>query len=274
MTDAAARAHRNLVDGSARLFRLDPGAIVDAEGGLLLGAGSSPNPAISNAAFRHDDEVSPDELLSRARSFFGELGRGFSLWVRDGVRADVELAQAAEGAGLSEFHRMPEMLLHERPLEPPLPAGVGVDLVRSRLDADQFWSVAASSYASLGFPQDVFDHYEDHTGLVADNVRAFLARRGEEPVAIAMTIVTEGIAGIYWVGCVESARGQGLGRALTAIATNAGLDLGADVASLQASPMGEPIYRAMGYEPVYDYRLLMAQPAPGPDAQGPRRKGG
>jgi hypothetical protein len=82
----------------------------------------------------------------------------------------------------------------------------------------------------------------------------------DEPVAIAMTIVTDRVAGIYWVGSVERARGRGLGRALTAAATNAGFDLGADFASLQASVMGEPIYRAMGFEAIYDYRLLMATP--------------
>jgi hypothetical protein len=48
---------------------------------------------------------------------------------------------------------------------------------------------------------------------------------------------------------------------VTAAATNAGIDLGADVASLQASPMGEPIYRAMGFEAIYDYRLMLS-PAP------------
>jgi predicted acetyltransferase len=73
-----------------------------------------------------------------------------------------------------------------------------------------------------------------------------------------MAIVNNGVAGIYWVGTTERARGQGLGRALTAAAVNAGLDLGAELASLQASPMGEPIYRAMGFEKIFDYRLLMA----------------
>jgi len=48
---------------------------------------------------------------------------------------------------------------------------------------------------------------------------------------------------------------------VTTAATKAGFELGADVASLQASPMGKPIYEAMGYETVFDYRLFMS-PAP------------
>ena len=73
-----------------------------------------------------------------------------------------------------------------------------------------------------------------------------------------MTIVSHGVAGIYWVGSLEQARGKGLGRAITAAATNAGFDLGAEIASLQASPMGKPIYEAMGYETIFSYRLLMS----------------
>jgi hypothetical protein len=43
-------------------------------------------------------------------------------------------------------------------------------------------------------------------------------------------------------------------------ATNAGFQLGAEMASLQASPMGRPIYAEMGYQTLYDYKLLMAPP--------------
>ena len=72
-----------------------------------------------------------------------------------------------------------------------------------------------------------------------------------------MTIVSHGVAGIYWVGSTEEARGRGLGWTLTAAAVDAGLDMGAETASLQASPMGESLYRRMGFETVFDYRLWL-----------------
>ena len=140
------------------------------------------------------------------------------------------------------------MLLERRAEEPPLPAGVEI----RRLDspdrgAPTTGGSPAASYADLGFPPEVFAQYTVAEGLIADNLIAFLAYLDGEPVGIAMTIVTDGVAGIYWVGSLGEARGKGIGRAVTAAATNAGLDLGADVASLQASPMGRPIYEAMGY---------------------------
>ena len=54
-----ARAHLNLVDSSRQLFELDPGAKIEAEQGWLFGAGRSTHPAVSNAAFRIDDQLDP-----------------------------------------------------------------------------------------------------------------------------------------------------------------------------------------------------------------------
>jgi hypothetical protein len=50
---------------------------------------------------------------------------------------------------------------------------------------------------------------------------------------------------------------------MTAAAVNAGFDMGATTASLQASPMGEPVYRAMGFETTFEYRLFLCSPPSG-----------
>jgi RimJ/RimL family protein N-acetyltransferase len=254
------RAHLNLLDSSRQLFELDPGAIVEAGDGWLFGAGTPTHPAISNAAFRSDDGLDAEELLVKAGAFFGKLGRGFSVWVRGGEPADRDLAAAAEAAGLSLVIEMPEMLLDRRAAEPPLPDGAELRRVASAADAADYWYVAASAYSSLGFPPEIFGSYENHMGLLAGNVAAFLAFLDGRPAGIAMTIVSHGVAGIYWVGSVKEARGRGLGWTTTAAATNAGFELGAYVASLQASPMGKSLYSAMGFEKVFTYRLLMATP--------------
>lgn len=255
-----ARAHLNLVDSSRQLFELDPGAKIEAGGGYLFGAGSSSHPAISNAAFRTDDNLEPALLLQRAQAYFGEQGRGFSLWIRDGVPEDRDLLAAAKAASLEDVYGMPEMVLPRRAEERPLAEGVELRRLTGASEAEDYWRVATAAYASLGFPAEVFAFYENHDGLLAGNVAAFLAYLDGSPVAIAMTIVSHGVAGIYWVGSVEEARGRGLGRALTAAATNAGFDQGAEVASLQASPMGEPIYARMGYEEVLNYHLWLSVP--------------
>jgi len=252
------RAHLNLVDSSRQLFELDPGAAIEAAPGWLFGAGSSPHPVISNGAFRRDDAVGAEELVTRAKEFFAPRERGFSIWVRGGqMEADRDLAGAAEAAGLQPVYEMPEMTLGKKLAEPELPPGGELHKLTTTDQAIDFWRVATTSYASIGFPPEVFAGYTNHVGLLAENVVAFLALLDGEPVSIAMTIVSNGVAGIYWVGSLEQARGKGLGRAVTVAATNAGFDLGADLASLQASPMGKSIYLELGYETVFEYQMWM-----------------
>jgi GNAT superfamily N-acetyltransferase len=257
--------HLNLVDSSRQLFELDPGAEIEAGEGWLFGAGRSSHPAISNAAFR-TGETDAEEFLGRAQAFFGARGRGFSVWVRRDEPGDRDLVEAAGSADLQQVYEMPEMVLEERLKKRPPPAGTELRRVTSSADADEYWQVAASAYADVGFPPEIFRYYEGSSGLSADNAAAFLAYLDGRPVSIAMTIVSHGVAGIYWVGSRKEARGRGLGWATTAAAIEAGFDLGAEIASLQASPMGESLYRRMGFETIFSYRLLMA--APPADAGG------
>ena len=253
-------AHLNLIDSSRQLYELDPGAEIESGAGWVLGAGRSSHPLISNAAFRLDDGLDPGELIDRARAFFAARNRGFALWGRIETEEDRELIDAAERAGLKAAYEMPEMVLDRAVEERPAPPGVELRRVTSGEDSHHYWEVAAEAYASLGFPSEIFAFYENSAGLWADNVVAFLAHLDGRPAGIAMTIVSRGVAGIYWVGCTEKARGRGLGRMMTAASVNAGLEMGAGTASLQASPMGESLYRQMGFETIFNYRLLAAAP--------------
>jgi len=259
--DPLQRAHLNLVDSSRQFFELDPGAAIESEPGWLFGAGCSTHPVISNGAFRRDDSIDAGEFVARAKEFFAARGRGFSVWVRGGRAEDRDLAAAAEAAGLQLVYEMPEMTLPENPEPPELPPGAELCRLTTVEQAPDFWRVATTSYSDIGFPPEVFTGYTNHASLLAENVVAFLALLDGEPVGIAMTMVSHGVAGIYWVGSLEQARGKGIGRAVTTAVTNAGFNLGADIASLQASPMGKPIYEAMGYETAFEYQMFMS-PAP------------
>jgi ribosomal protein S18 acetylase RimI-like enzyme len=252
------RAHLNLLDSSRQFFELDPRAVIEAEPGWLFGAGSATHPVISNGAFRRDDKVDAGELITRAGEFFAAKDRRFSVWVRAGQPEDDDLAAAAEAAGFQAVYEMPEMVLGEQPDPPDLASGAELRKLEAFDQADDFWRVAIESYADIGFPPEIFSGYTNPAGLLAENVAAFIAYLDGEPVSIAMTMVSDAVAGIYWVGSRTQARGRGLGRAVTAAATAAGFELGADVASLQASPMGKPIYLAMGYEVAFDYRMFLS----------------
>lgn len=257
----ADRTHLNLIESSRRLFELDPGAAVDDREGWMFGAGRASHPVISNAAFRREDDLAAERFVEQAKTFFAPRGRGFAVWARAGEAADDDLIAACEDGGLQQVYAMPEMVLRPGVLGRPAPDGIELRRVASSEDADDYWRIAAEAYASLGFPPEIFAYYEKPEGLFGDDTAAFLARADDRPVGIAMTIVSHGVAGIYWVGTLAEARGRGVGAAVTAAAVAAGFEMGAELASLQASPMGEGIYRSMGFETILDYRLYMA-PAP------------
>jgi predicted acetyltransferase len=64
------------------------------------------------------------------------------------------------------------------------------------------------------------------------------------------------VAGVYFVCTTPSARRAGIGTAITAAAMHEGREMGCTTAVLGSSPMGYGVYRRLGFEEVFRYRLL------------------
>jgi predicted acetyltransferase len=58
--------------------------------------------------------------------------------------------------------------------------------------------------------------------------------------------------GLYGIGTPPPHRGNGYGSALTVAGIRWGASNGATVAVLQASQLGEPVYRSLGFRTVFD----------------------
>ena len=63
-----------------------------------------------------------------------------------------------------------------------------------------------------------------------------------------MLLEWAGVAGLYNVGTLPEFRGRGLGTLVSLAALEAGRGDGYRWGVLQASAMGEPLYRSMGFE--------------------------
>jgi hypothetical protein len=249
------RADLNYAESSREMTRRSGGTVLD-DGGVLLMAGGHALPVLINAAMRIDARVDPADVLQRAQQFFGQRQRGFSVIARGHVDADLHAACTA--AGLVAFGSSPGMVLQRRLPDAAPPAGVSLRRVATAADAADFAAVMDEAYQSLGMPSGVAAAQIGRLdALRAPHIVALIADVAGAACAGAMTIVTHGVAGVYWVGTTTGARGRGLAELCTRAVGNAGFDLGAQIAALQASPMGEPVYRRMGYEEVTRYPTLV-----------------
>jgi ribosomal protein S18 acetylase RimI-like enzyme len=236
-----------------REFARRAGGTVHDEDGLLLWAGAHPLPVLANGVLRTAPRMSAREDLQRAHAFFARCQRGFTVIVR--AHADDDLRDWVVENALTEMGVMPAMILDRRLADAVPPPGVTLRRVETPEDLRAFAHVMGSAYATYGMPADVTPAlFPDLTCVAAPHMLSFLACVDDgTPAAGAMTVVTHGVAGIYWVGTTPEARGRGLAEFCTRAAGNAGFDLGARIASLQASVMGEPVYRRMGYVEITRY---------------------
>jgi GNAT superfamily N-acetyltransferase len=246
--DLLARLHRNLMTVSA-LNGAIPGGRLDQRDGELLYSASADAPFL-NGVLREPPYGDAPALLERARVFFADRGEGFTVYVHPD---DPELAATGIAMGLLELvQRYPEMVCRA-----PLPEPAGdLRTVESVADAAAYWAICDEAYPSIGIRRGSFTEACPPELLLGDDVEACLGYADGVPVACASTWRAEGIGMVGWVGTLPQARTRGLGTAVTVWATNRAFALGADVAALQASVMGEPIYARLGYEVVYAYRML------------------
>jgi GNAT superfamily N-acetyltransferase len=145
----------------------------------------------------------------------------------------------------------PGMILSPLPHLPEAAAGLEIRSVESDSALEEFQVTAEAGFGMpLSLPQHLASaRFRDHPA-----VDMFLGYAGERPVSTSCLIRTGPVAGVYWVSTLEEFRGRGFGAAISAHALRVGRSYGCDMATLQASPMGRPVYERMGFEVTDDYR--------------------
>lgn len=251
----AYRCHANCIEYAREMARnsRQDGEIAERDGVLLFATGSD-FPVLVNGAFRVDPDVAADAVIDIADAWFAERGRGWSLGTTSWLDEEADLIEAAVGRGLLEAINTPGMVCDERLVDAAPPDGIELRVLTTEDDGSAFVAMLDGAYTSLGLPAGVL------TATMAQPQRtppAHVVTVGAFDdgalVSGAQLLFSHGIAGVYAVGTAASARGRGLAELVTRTVTNIGLDAGAPYVTLQATSMGEPIYRRLGYRELYRF---------------------
>jgi predicted GNAT family acetyltransferase len=200
---------------------------------------------------RADDAVSE---LAPAMAQVEKLGLPFGVLLRS--TAAPRLEAEARRLGLSSVARIPAMVVAEGQLRERGTAGLRVVRVHERADLNRALALMA---AGFGEPAALFRPLYQPAIAELPWMTIYVALVDDEPVSTAMSSLRRGGVGIFNVATPPHLRGRGYGAAVTARAAQDGFAAQAELAWLQASPMGEPVYRRMGFRQV-DTHVLLTRP--------------
>lgn len=164
------------------------------------------------------------------------------------VRSDLpDHERALAPLGLEAGGLLPCFALAPRPI-PPAPDGLEL----RRVGPDEWDEFLVTTATGFGMPLPMVEALYAPAMLDEPALRAFIGYADGQPVVTSISARTGTTLGIYSIGTVPEARGRGYGTAATwHLLRDA--DPGWEVAVLQASDMGRPIYERMGFTLVREF---------------------
>lgn len=202
-----------------------------------------------NAVWPHDDDAAP--ALEAALGEIEAAGLPCSVQLRDDRTPACEVE--AKRLGLTNELAMPAMVARAADLRRQELDGITI----SAVDGDEQRTLAATTAADgFGAPLSIFEPIYRTSVLAIEGVRAYLAYAGDQAVSTSIGYTLCGTVGIFNVATPIDYRGRGYGAAVTAAAARGGFEDGAELAWLQSSELGFPVYRKLGFEQVATDLLL------------------
>ena len=170
--------------------------------------------------------------------------------------APAALMEAAAGYGLTEAATEPFMVLDadRAPRADPLPRGLRVRPV----GADETERYARATAAGFEAPFELFELFADPTFARAETMTCFLAEVDGVAVGTGFAATAGDLRGLFNIAVLPEHRRRGYGRAITAELCRVAFDSGARAVFLASSPMGESVYRSLGFRAVERLTLVTA----------------
>lgn len=132
------------------------------------------------------------------------------------------------------------------------PSGVTVTEVQNREELAQWMEPCRTSFALSDYDADGFYRALLNAGFGGESpVHHYIAWLDGKAVACSTLYLGAGVAGIYDVATLPEARGRGIGAAITRHPLLEAQGKGYKAGILHATPMGDPVYRGLGFREQY-----------------------
>jgi GNAT superfamily N-acetyltransferase len=234
------------------------GEVARLPGGVVV---ASPFPmahGFVTAGFRTAPDVPAATFLAAATDWFAERARPWVLWA---PTSDDELGTAlTDAGGPLDGTGSPAMIVRDRVTGP---SGFTVSYATDADSGAVFGALAEAGYGIDGMGWLMLEH--DSFTVPAATWAMVTADDdpGTGPISVACGYLHGTTGGVYYVATPDEHRGKGAAAAVTAAVTNALFDQGAELVTLQATELGHPVYRRLGYT---DYDAFRSCELGGPPA--------
>ncbi|MGZ8734375.1 MAG: GNAT family N-acetyltransferase [Acidimicrobiia bacterium] len=240
---AAERARRANVVG-AEVLEID---------GLVLALANLPDPALNSVVVVREPSDAP-AALRVAEDEFARRGLQFGIDLQAGRHPRVD--DALRSMGLTRIIERPGMAIDPRALpDASAPDDVEIRDVDGPGDAEALVQVGVSAF---GDDPEIGRAFYGAGAVGLPEARMFVAWRGVEPVGISAAYREGGTVGVMGVGVAPTARGRGLGSAMTVWAARAFPH--ADLAWLHPTDQARSMYVRLGFERVAGWEVWVREP--------------
>lgn len=250
----AGRLHEALVESFRSLFaRLDRARFEERVGYLFLVCPHLPLPQL-NGVWANGCEQEQEAVRELGRAIAEIEGLGLPCWVQTRARgATPALEREARRLGLTSEESAPGMVVTAGDLQEVCGPPVEITCL-----ADAAFLTEAQTVAAEGFeaPPHLMAPFYTPQIAATPGLSIYLGRVAGQPVSTATSFRQGNSVGIFNVATPPTHRRSGYAAALTIRAVKDAFNAGANFAWLQSSPLGNSLYRRIGFQHVETYTLL------------------
>ena len=133
--------------------------------------------------------------------------------------------------------------------------------IREVLNLDELKTWTDILVKSFEFPEIIqsYKKYFINAGLESPNSHYYLGFLNGNPVATGILFEGEGAAGLFYIGTIPKARRKGIAKTMVNYLLNEAKDKGYHISILQASEMGYPVYKQIGFKKYYTTKIYRRQ---------------